>query len=210
MKSTILAISFVVATLFLSVSSIWANVSPDGSFSYSVPIEIPAGTNGCQPNLSLSYNSSGTNGMVGVGWSLNGLSFVERDSSKGINYNGTDSFVSSSGPLMPVAGGYFAAEYDNLSRFELVGSIESGSEYWIEHRVDGGKNYYGLTPDSRIVADRHAPRIRTWALSRSEDKFGNYYTVTYTVDQGEYYPVTITYTMNDGGSLNKYRYVEFG
>jgi hypothetical protein len=56
------------------------NVNPDGSFSYSVPIVTPPGTSGMGPNLALSYNSNGGNGFLGVGWSLSGLSTVNRDS----------------------------------------------------------------------------------------------------------------------------------
>src|SRR5437660_1031063 len=41
------------------------SVSPDGSFSYSVQIRVPAGVRGMQPNLSLTYNSRLGNGLVG-------------------------------------------------------------------------------------------------------------------------------------------------
>ena len=34
------------------------------------PIEIPAGRQGIQPNLSLQYNSAGGNGWMGLGWDL--------------------------------------------------------------------------------------------------------------------------------------------
>jgi RHS repeat-associated protein len=56
----------------------------NGSFSTSVPITVPA-FRGLEPSLSLDYNSSGgirsitsANGNLGIGWTLNGWSYIER------------------------------------------------------------------------------------------------------------------------------------
>lgn len=47
-------------------------VGDDGSFNYSLPLIIPAGINGAQPKLQLSYNSNAKNGLLGwgvvIGW----------------------------------------------------------------------------------------------------------------------------------------------
>ena len=58
--------------------------SYNGSYSYSVPIEIPD-FHGIEPKLSLSYDSSrgvrnrpATGGWLGVGWALEGVSVIER------------------------------------------------------------------------------------------------------------------------------------
>ena len=55
-----------------------SSVSPSGAKCYSVPIEIVPGRMGFQPNISLSYNSQAGNGLVGMGWSISGLSSIER------------------------------------------------------------------------------------------------------------------------------------
>lgn len=52
------------------------NVS-GGSASYSIPIQVAPGRGGMQPDLSLNYTGGG-NGVLGVGWSLGGLSSVHR------------------------------------------------------------------------------------------------------------------------------------
>ena len=41
-----------------------------GTANMSYPIELPAGRQGMQPNLALTYSSGGGNGWLGVGWDL--------------------------------------------------------------------------------------------------------------------------------------------
>ena len=49
-----------------------------GSAKLNVPIDVPPGTSGMVPHLSLSYSSSNGNGYVGVGWTLSGLPAITR------------------------------------------------------------------------------------------------------------------------------------
>jgi RHS repeat-associated protein len=53
-------------------------VDASGAFSYRIPIEVPAGRAGMQPHLAFSYSSSNGNGLLGVGWRLEGLSAITR------------------------------------------------------------------------------------------------------------------------------------
>lgn len=48
------------------------SVGPDGSASYVLPLDVPAGRRGMEPALGLAYNSRGGNGIFGVGFSLSG------------------------------------------------------------------------------------------------------------------------------------------
>uniref|UniRef100_UPI002FCDD7FB Ig-like domain-containing protein n=1 Tax=Duganella sp. S19_KUP01_CR8 TaxID=3025502 RepID=UPI002FCDD7FB len=54
------------------------SVTAAGAAAYSLPIMVPPGTADLQPTLSLDYNSSGQNSMVGLGWSLSGFSSIHR------------------------------------------------------------------------------------------------------------------------------------
>jgi len=52
--------------------------SSSGNSNYQIPIEVPSGVNGLVPNLSINYNSASSNGLLGYGVSLTGISFISR------------------------------------------------------------------------------------------------------------------------------------
>src|SRR5437763_9782353 len=60
--------------------------SPDlytGTGNFTVPIALPPGRNGFQPQLSLVYSTGHGNGPFGLSWSLS-IPGVSRQTSKGI------------------------------------------------------------------------------------------------------------------------------
>src|SRR6266516_3434365 len=60
--------------------------SPDlftGTGNFTVPIALPPGRNGFQPQLNLVYSTGNGNGPFGLGWSLS-VPGVSRKTSKGI------------------------------------------------------------------------------------------------------------------------------
>ncbi|MCL2651853.1 MAG: FG-GAP-like repeat-containing protein, partial [Candidatus Azobacteroides sp.] len=52
--------------------------SQTGAATYTVPIEVPPGIQGMQPNISLVYNSQSGNGIAGMCWNIGGLSMISR------------------------------------------------------------------------------------------------------------------------------------
>ena len=84
--------------------------SPDlhtGTGNFTVPIALPPGRNGFQPQLNLVYSTGNGNGPFGLGWSLS-VPGVSRKTSKGVpRYDdATDTFIlSGAEDLVPVPGG---------------------------------------------------------------------------------------------------------
>jgi len=53
-------------------------VDASGAFTYRIPIEVPPGRAGVEPHLALNYSSANGNGLLGVGWNLEGISSIAR------------------------------------------------------------------------------------------------------------------------------------
>ena len=52
-------------------------VEQGGAATYRIPIVVSPGSGGMQPKLALAYSSRGGNGIMGVGWTLEGLSSID-------------------------------------------------------------------------------------------------------------------------------------
>lgn len=203
-----------------------ATVSAGGNASYVIPLELPPGTRGIAPQLSLNYNSNMKNGLLGLGWFMQGASSaitrcpqnLSQDGQiEAIDYSATDRFCMDGHRLLVVNSGTYGSsgtlyrtEHDNFSRVESIGYAGSGPEQF-EVRTKGGLiKTYGATSGSRIEAEGEST-VRVWALSKVEDQTGNYYSITYHENNtlGEYYPTQIDYTANDVAGVSANASVEF-
>ena len=69
-----------------AISGIGETFQPDlhtGTGNLTIPLELPAGRNGLQPSLTLSYSTGNPNGPFGLGWALS-VPGVRRKTDKGI------------------------------------------------------------------------------------------------------------------------------
>ena len=64
-----------------------SGISSTGAKTYTVPIATYPGIRTLHPGLALTYNSQQGNGLIGVGWSLAGLSNIYRTSHT-VHYDG--------------------------------------------------------------------------------------------------------------------------
>src|SRR5581483_7392147 len=200
------------------------SVGSSGSATYNVPIALPPGTAGLVPSLSLEYNSQGSNGLLGIGWSLGGLPSIGRcpqtvaqDGALGaITFSGSDRFCMDGQRLVLISGTYgadsaqYRTEVETFSEIVSHGTAGNGPAWFEVHTKSGQIMQFGNTTDSQVLA-KGTSTARSWALNKVSDTKGNYFTVTYTNDttNGQAYPVEIDYTGNAGTSLSPNNKVQF-
>jgi RHS repeat-associated protein len=190
-----------------------------GSASYQIPIRIPPGRKGMQPNVSLSYSSSSGNGIVGVGWSLNAGSSITRcpatpaqdGFTAGVQYDALRDRLCLDGRRLVVVNGAYGqsgAEYrtelDIFARIRQYGALNGSTTNFIVEFKDGRISKYGSTADSRHAAAGRS-EILTWAISETQDHSGN--TITYDYQNfgdGEHLLSAIHYTGVNGSDGDRH------
>ncbi|MCI0698184.1 FG-GAP-like repeat-containing protein [candidate division KSB1 bacterium] len=193
--------------------------SPDlftGTGNFTVPIALPTGRNGFQPEINLVYSTGNGNSPFGLGWSLS-IPGVSRKTSKGIpRYDDAkDTFIlSGAEDLVPVDESAAMTRYRPRTE-GLFARIDrhrdASNDYWEVRSKDGLVSLYG-TPaaagkDSAVVANpADRSRVFAWKLSRTTDPFGNRIEYVYERDAAQ----------NDGPHhwdqlyLSEIRYADYG
>lgn len=176
-----------------------------GDANISVPLTVPAGRAGVQPNLSLNYSSSAGDGWVGLGWSLD-VGSVDVDTRWGApRYLATkesETYSLDGDELAPTAvrstlQNRVTDRADWTRRVEtsferIIRHGSAPSNYWWEvtdkngtTRLYGARSHYDAASGG-YVATRDATAILTdsahhefrWGLTQVRDISGN--TVEYT------------------------------
>lgn len=190
-------------------------VSSTGEAGYRIPLRLPPGIKGVEPALALTYGHHGGDGLLGVGWSLEGLSAIHRCNRSlaqdgalaPVDLSATDRLCLDGQRLRRTSGTYglsgstYQTELEIFSRVTANGTGGSAPAWFKVEGRDGLTYFYGNTADSRIEGTG-STAIREWALNRVEDRAGNYLTVTYAKDaaNGTYRPTEIRYTGTNGGA----------
>jgi len=198
-------------------------VGHDGAATYRVPIEVPPGRAGLEPQLTLVYSSQiGAQGLPGLGWSIAGLHRIDRCPRRpgvhgvraGVRFKDDDGLCLDGKPLVLTAGtpARAGAEYRVQEDASLIVVLDGDL-------VDAGATFRLYRPDGRIVtlgggqatvvgrqrrvsdaAGAGSAMVGTvtlaWLERRREDRAGNYYTVQYgrNEDPVEVWPEVIRYT----------------
>jgi hypothetical protein len=186
-------------------------VTESGAAEYRIPIRVPPGIAGMEPRLALGYNSQAGNGLLGVGWDLDGLSAIGRcprtlaqdGVRSGVNYDANDRFCLDGQRLMAISGTYgadgteYRTERETFTKVISYGTAGSGPAWFKAWTKSGQIVEYGNTADSRIEAQGKST-VRVWAQNKVSDTNGNYLTVSYTENgaNGEFRPARVDYGAN--------------
>ncbi len=171
-----------------------------GTFSYSIPIDVPVGRKGMDPGLSLNYRSGMGNGEVGVGWELD-LGAIQRPqpSSGAVSYSSDNFLYTSNGStisLVSMGSGKYQAKIEGaFSKIQQLTASDS-RPYWVVTDKVGRRFMFGQTAASRQDDPSNSANIYKWKLDKIVDTNGNYIAISYFKDNGQIYLSRIQYTGN--------------
>lgn len=185
-------------------------LSSSGGVAYSVPIQVSEGRGKLQPNISLNYNSQGTNDVLGYEWSLGGLSaitctpkniYFDREVNP-ILLNTDDVYMLDGVRLLqrndlkeylePVQGNA------RVKKTYVNGNIIG---YFIVEYPNGTRARFGFT-------DNTSQQI-TYPITQITDATGNQMDYSYTKENGRYYINKISYGANSSGINTHFAEVRF-
>ncbi|MCH7703281.1 MAG: hypothetical protein IID37_16510, partial [Planctomycetes bacterium] len=195
-----------------------ANHLGDAQLSY--PINVPPGRLGMQPELAITYNSSGGNGWLGLGWDLS-AGDITIDTRWGVpRYNATDeteTYLLDGSMLAPVAHRGDLAPRTSEKVFhtrverafrKIIRHGNAPTNYWWEVvATNGTRFFYGGDPDSNgplansTLTDTDdsgnvSGNVFRWALREVRDLKGNGIHFNYDL---------VSDTGIDGGSVPGYQ-----
>ncbi|MEJ2552393.1 MAG: SpvB/TcaC N-terminal domain-containing protein, partial [Anaerolineales bacterium] len=157
-----------------------------GAGTYSLPIEVPAGPGGLQPNLVLSYNSQTVDGAnnytqadwAGMGWSLD-TGYIQRNMNGTSDYQDDDTFSLTvngmGGLLLPVGEGtdgngdyveYQTADHSfmRIRHYPIEGSAgyPIDNSFWLVWDKTGTRYYFGPGPYYPDFTTCGVEMLRRW------------------------------------------------
>ena len=168
-------------------------VNGRGRATYAVPITVPPGRDGIEPNLSINFSNGASNGLLGTGWSIGGLSSISRCPriaaldpqqdprrawARPVQFTNDDQLCLDGNPLVLVSEtanlvpfAEYRTEIDTFSRIR----IEAKENHLVFRvfRKDGRILTYGGEWNAELHRDRAGGLVRAWALARIEDRIGN-------------------------------------
>ena len=173
-------------------------VAESGAATYRVDLSLPAGTAGVVPPLGLSYHSQRGNGLLGVGWGLDGLSAITRcrqtsaqdGMAQPLTFTAADRFCLDGERLLLVNGSAtrrygapdsrYRTEVDGFFTVTAKGGSGGQPDYFVVTRKDGSVAVYGARGDHpsehrvyNLAGNSASQHVLTWALREVKDSVGN-------------------------------------
>ena len=188
--------------LYLGDFSGQYSVDESGAFNYSIPVVIPPGINGVEPELSLIYNSKSGNGLLGYGWSVSEVSssisrcrsdFVRDGKVSGTKDSDAFKYCFNGTRMVEVSPGEYRLENDLTKKIVM----QSGSRFplgWVVYSNDGKIYEYGGSSDAVL-------NQAEYFLKKKIDSSGNYVLYSYINDavNSTHKISSIAYTKNENG-----------
>lgn len=145
-----------------------------GDAAMSYPVIIPSGVNGLQPNISISYNSSGGNGWMGEGWDVGGVSTIALDTRWGTPSfsNGYESEIYTlDGEMLLYEGDYLPHRHNNFNASN--GTFDTTKQ---ARNASGKKTFYLRKNNNFTKIERYgtSPSTYRWVIT-STDGTRSYY-----------------------------------
>ena len=197
------------------------NVGAMGGLNYTIPIDLPAGINGMQPSISVSYNNQGGNGLLGWGWDLGAVSRITRTGQTfyhdgqmtGVDLTENDRFLLDGQRLIVVSGNYgatgskYKTENDCMSKIHKIVDIRASYKPYFKIWDRSGN----IMEYKEILYSPDGSKEIMWMLSKVTDRYGNsmeYHYVTNN-DTGESRLDNIEYTFNEEQGVEAQFQVKF-
>jgi RHS repeat-associated protein len=199
-----------------------------GTGSFTVPIAVSPGRFGFGPQLSLTYDSGGGNGIFGMGWDLSRPSITRR-TDKGVPryYDSEESdifILSGAEDLVPVLlqntkGRWLFDEFVReghrvkryrprveglFARIERWTCLDSGEVHWRSISKDNILTVYGFDSGSRIADPENPNHVFSWLICRSYDDKGNAIIYDYAGENNDCVDLTKPNEQNRIRSANRY------
>ncbi len=184
-------------------------VSQTGSATYSIPIWVPPGPKGMQPDIALMYNSRSGIGPLGVGWGIGGLSSIYRcqrtyaqdGTPAPVTLTVSDAFCIDGMRLQLTSGTYgeagstYQTEIADFSNVTAYGAAGNGPAYFIVQAADGHSYTYGNGGSSQLLASGTSTAL-SWQLNEVSDRVGNTMSIAYSASDatGSVVPSSISWT----------------
>lgn len=177
-----------------ALSGIGEKFAPDlhtGTGNFSIPIALPSGRNGFQPEINLVYSTGNPNGAFGLGWQLS-IPNISRKTSKGVpRYRQDDVFLlSGAEDLVEVGKNGNRTQYRPRTEglFAIIERVlDDENDYWEVKTKDGMISRYGhpilraRDPENEELGNNNATcrdpkkpdHVFTWMLTETRDPFDN-------------------------------------
>ncbi len=169
-----------------------AEVTKSGAFAYHIPIWSPPGVRGIAPHLSLDYNSQAGPGMLGVGWSLGGLSSITRcnrtvaqdGAAATITLSYLDGYCIDGKHLQLTSGQYgqagstYKTELEDFSNITLEDVVGDSPAWFLVQGRNGLLYEYGYEGNSQALANNTGAPVE-WRLDKVFDRSNNTMLITY-------------------------------